>query len=270
MTTPQSSLFPTARFADRRPTTRALILAAGKGSRLVQGRPYPKPLETVAGVPLIVRVIRSLRAAGVREVGVVIGHLGDVLREELSSWSLGVELEFFVNDEVDKPNGTSVLKAAEFITGPTFLLMSDHLFDPELARMVGRFPLGPSEAVLGVDYDIPECFDLDDATKVRVVGDDVVAIGKTLDDYQCLDTGVFRITPALVEALRAADGPQGCSLSEGVATLAADGRMKVVDVRGAHWIDVDTPEAHAEAERRFALYGETLAVSAASKRSAAS
>ena len=110
-----STVVPVPRRADVRafPASRALILAAGKGSRLVQGRPYPKPLETVAGVPMIVRVIRGLKAAGVREVGVVIGHLGDVLRTELDSWDLGVTISYFENDEVDKPNGTSVLKAAD-------------------------------------------------------------------------------------------------------------------------------------------------------------
>lgn len=259
--TRESSVVPAPRGADVRtlPGTRALILAAGKGTRLVSGRPYPKPLETVAGVPLIVRVIRGLRSAGVREVGVVIGHLGEVLREELESWDLGVTLSFFENDEIDKPNGTSVLKAAEFVAGPTYLLMSDHLWNPDLVRAVGAFRLGTDEAVLGVDFDVPRCFDLPDATKVRIDGDRVVAIDKQLEDYDCLDTGVFRITPALIEALRDADGPEGCSLSQGVAALAADGRMKVVDVGAARWIDVDTPDAHAEAERLIAAYGETLA-----------
>ena len=263
--TRDSSVVPSPRRSEVRtfPATKALILAAGKGSRLVRGRPYPKPLETVAGVPLIVRVIRGLRAAGVREVGVVIGHLGDVLREELESWDLGVTISFYENDEIDKPNGTSVLKAADFVTGPTFLLMSDHLWNPELVRSVGRFPLAEDEAVLGVDFDVPRCFDLPDATKVRVDGSEILAIDKELAEYDCLDTGVFRITPALIEALRDADGPEGCSLSQGVAALAAEGRMKVVDVGDARWIDVDTPEAHAEAERLIEAYGETMAPAAA-------
>ncbi len=34
---------------------RAIILAAGKGERLVNGLTFPKPLKRVAGVPLIVR-----------------------------------------------------------------------------------------------------------------------------------------------------------------------------------------------------------------------
>ena len=48
---------------------RAVILAAGLGTRLADGRPVPKPLREVAGVPLIVRIIRALEKGGVREIG---------------------------------------------------------------------------------------------------------------------------------------------------------------------------------------------------------
>ena len=237
---------------------RAIILAAGFGSRLVQGRPYPKPLEAVCGQALIVRVIRTLAGAGVDEVVVIVGHLGDVLRSELEAQELPVTLHFVQNDEYDKPNGTSLLKAADYVEGPTLLLMSDHLFSPDLVERVLAFELGADEAVLGVDHDIEGCFDLDDATKVLSDGDRIAAIGKTLDDYDCLDVGVFRITPALIAALRDAEGPEGCSLSAGVGTLAKDGRMRIVDVGDAKWIDVDTPEAHAEAERLINAHGPTL------------
>jgi 1L-myo-inositol 1-phosphate cytidylyltransferase len=91
-----------------------------------------------------------------------------------------------------------------------------------------------------------------------VRGDLIVRIGKELDDYNALDTGLFLITPALIEALDTVDGPGGCSLSQGVAALAAAGRMKAVDVGDATWIDVDTPETHAEAERLIAELGEDL------------
>ncbi|MDZ4064457.1 MAG: NTP transferase domain-containing protein, partial [Coriobacteriia bacterium] len=45
----------------QRGPTRAVILAAGMGSRLVSEEAFPKPLKPVAGVPLLVRVLRSLQ-----------------------------------------------------------------------------------------------------------------------------------------------------------------------------------------------------------------
>ncbi len=231
---------------------RAVILAAGLGSRLDDGLRVPKPLRPVAGVPLIVRIIRALERGGTREIGIVIGHLGDELKRGLSDHEHGAKLSFFQNDEYEKPNGTSALKARDFVTGPTLLVMSDHLWSPTLLSSVVAYPLDERESVLGVDYRIDACFDLDDATKVKVQDDRITAIGKTLDDYNALDTGVFVITPAFIEALDALNGPAGCSLSQGVAGLAAEGRMKAADIGDATWIDVDTPEAHAEAERLVA------------------
>ena len=209
-------------------------------------------------MPLIVRIIRALEKGGAREIGVVVGHLGEDLTSGLSDYEHRAKLSFFPNEEYEKPNGTSVLKARDFVTGPTLLLMSDHLWSPGLLSSVGSYPVAERESVLGVDYRIDDCFDLDDATKVQVRGDRITRIGKELDDYNALDTGLFLITPALIEALDTVNGPEGCSLSQGVAVLAAEGRMKAADIGDATWIDVDTPETHAEAERLIAALGEDL------------
>lgn len=237
---------------------RAIILAAGRGERLVNGKPYPKPLKPVNGVALIVRVLRSLELARVEDVTIVVGHLGDVLVDALHQQRFDLDLRFVRNDEVHKPNGTSLLKAKAFVQEPTFLLMSDHLWSPDLLQRVRRFPLATDEAVLGVDFKIADCFDLDDATKVGLRGDRVIRIGKELPSYDALDTGVFRITPAVIEALERVDGPNGCSLSQGMAELARTGRMRVADVEDAAWVDVDTPAALAHAERLLRRHGQSL------------
>ncbi len=239
---------------------RAIILAAGRGERLVNGKPYPKPLEPVAGRELIVRVIENLAAAGVQEVVVIVGYLGDILVEALTKQALPVPVRFCWNHEFDKPNGTSLLKAKDFVEGPTFLVMSDHLWSPRLAQRVRAFPLQSDETVLGIDYKIADCCDLDDATKVLVSedGSRVAAIGKMLETYDALDTGVFRITPAVIRALEEVEGPAGCSLSQGMAKLAQHGKMRVVDVGDAVWVDVDTPLAHGHAEKLLAELGPQL------------
>jgi choline kinase len=237
---------------------RAVILAAGRGERLVNGQSFPKPMKQVTGSPLLVRILRNLERAGVSDVAVVIGHLGDVIAAAIARTNFALDIQLIENDEYDLPNGVSVLAAADFVRGPTFLMMADHLWSPDLFEAVASYPLAPDEAVLGVDFNIARCFDIPDATKVRVQGDRVVAISKELEHYDALDTGVFRITPALIDSLRVARGPAGCSLSDGVRQLASEGRMRVADVGDAYWIDVDTPEAHAEAERLIADRGDTL------------
>jgi 1L-myo-inositol 1-phosphate cytidylyltransferase len=237
---------------------RAIILAAGKGERLVNGLTFPKPLKRVGGVPLIVRAIRNLERAGVEEVVVIVGYLGDVLETSLARYRFGLNLRFVRNDEYNKPNGTSLLKAGEFVKSPTFVLMSDHLWSPDLIGPIDAYPLGADEAVLGIDFDIERCIDIPDATKVLLEGERIIQISKELPKYHALDTGVFKITEALIEELRRVDGPNGCSLSQGVQALAARGAMKAVSVGRAMWIDVDTPLAHGFAETCLTRYGEAL------------
>ena len=137
-------------------------------------------------------------------------------------------------------------------------MMSDHIWSASLIDPIRKYPLAEDEVVLGVDYNIARCFDLDDATKVEIAGDRVTRIGKQIGTYHALDTGMFKITPAVIDALERVNGPQGCSLSDGMSELAVAGRMRVVNIMDAMWIDVDTPDAHAYAEMLLSKYGVEL------------
>ncbi len=237
-------------------TQRAVILAAGRGSRLGLDQALPKPLQPVGGVPLIVRILRKLERAGITDVGVVVGYQGNQLSHALSKARFDMRVRSIVNSEWQKPNGTSLLAARDFIDGPTLVLMSDHLFSLPLVQRVQAYPLAMDEVVLGVDYNPSRCFDIDDATKVKLNGNQITDIGKTLTHYDALDTGVFKVTPALIRALDQVNGPEGCSLSEGIAVLASKGKMRAVDIGNAAWIDVDTPQAKRHAEKTLFRYDE--------------
>lgn len=241
---------------------RAIILAAGYGSRLVGGTDLPKPLVEVAGRSLLDRIVGQLRESGIREIVIVIGYRASAIRAALRGASLGVDIVLLEHDEYEKPNGTSLLKAASFVEGPTLLSMSDHLCSPGLIAAVRDAPFRAGLSVLGVDRNLEACFDLDDATKVRLHGDSVAAIGKELRDYDALDTGIFRITEGFIDALAALDGARGVSLSEGVARMARTGRFRAVDVGDEAWIDVDTPEALRAAEALLARRGDDLSIRA--------
>ncbi|MDQ2645884.1 MAG: aminotransferase class I/II-fold pyridoxal phosphate-dependent enzyme, partial [Myxococcota bacterium] len=241
--------------------TRAVILAAGTGSRLREGDDeLPKPLRPVLGVALIVRVIRALEASGIREAVIITGHDGERLRRVLSSEpSLGLELKFVHNPRYHQKNGVSLLAARKYIDRECVLTMSDHLYSPDLVRRLLAYDLPEGACGLGVDYDIERCFDLDDATKVRVERAHIAEIGKELDAYNALDTGVFRIGPALLDELARLDAERGdCSLSEGVAALARRGQFFGVDVGDARWIDVDTRPALERAEAMLRVFGDDL------------
>lgn len=239
---------------------RAIVLAAGTGSRLVSGEFFPKPLKSVAGKPLLLRILRTLASEGIREAVIVTGYKQELIREALEAdGSLGLEISFVSNTQFQKKNGVSLLVAREFVEPNTLLTMADHLYAPAIVRRLNAFDLPDGAAALGIDRAIPRCFDLDDATKVRTEAGRIVDISKELPAYDALDTGVFRIGPSLVESLAEVYEAKGdCSLSEGVKMLSQRGMFFACDVGDARWIDVDTPEAYAQAETMLRLYGDTL------------
>ncbi|RYZ01525.1 MAG: histidinol-phosphate transaminase [Myxococcales bacterium] len=241
--------------------TRAIVLAAGLGSRLSEGGDItPKPLRRVAGVPLVVRVLRTLRAAGIEHAVVVVGHCGHLIKAAIAEEpELGLEVSFVENTDYLKKNGVSVLAAAGFIDRECVLTMSDHLYSPELVRRLLAAEIPADGAALAVDYDIPRCFDLDDATKVGVERGLIVRISKELDAYDALDTGVFRIGPSLVAELsRVAEQNGDASLSDGVQALSRRGVFAAVDVGEVRWIDVDTQPALERAEAMLRVFGDDL------------
>lgn len=239
----------------------AVIVAAGFGSRLRTVSPS-KPLTSVAGVPLIDRVILAARDGGVSAFTVVTGHEGDALEAHLAmaARAYRVQVTCVRTDDWSRPNGHSVLTGAERV-GPErhLLMMADHLFDPALvARVIAS---APAPLVLGVDRRLDNpLVDLDDVTRVRTDEGRIVAIGKHLPDYDCFDTGVFAVDVRFHHALRRsiADGGAG-SISAGVAALAVTGEARVVDVCDAWWLDVDDPRALAQAEDALAARAHGLA-----------
>ena len=220
----------------------------------------PKPLRVVGGVPLVVRVLRTLKSAGIQEAVVITGFQGEAVRRALKAETdLGLKLSFVDNPHFDKKNGVSLLAAASFVDRECVLTMSDHLYSPELVRRLLSADVPEGSCALAVDYDIERCFDLDDATKVGVELGKIKRIGKELERYDALDTGVFRIGPALIAELAAVEASTGdCSLSDGVQALSRRGRFLATDVGDVRWVDVDTPQALACAEAMLRVFGDTL------------
>jgi histidinol-phosphate aminotransferase len=239
---------------------RAVVLAAGRGSRLVADKGHPKPLEPVAGVALLVRILHTLASEGVRDAVVVVGYEGAQIRRAIEAeTNLPLTVSYVENVDWEKSNGVSLLAAKEWIDTDCYLSMADHLFAPELLRKLRQAELPAGACALAVDYDIPRCFDLDDATKVHVERGRIAAIAKDLERYNAIDTGVFRVGPALIEELQREVERRGdASLSDGVRALAKRSMFFAVDGGEARWIDVDTPEAHARAEAMIRVFGDAL------------
>ena len=243
---------------------RAIILAAGTGSRLrEEDGDLPKPLRRVGSLPLLTRVLLTLGRAGIREAVIVLGFEADAIREALSKDPMleasGIHLEFVLNDNFHAKNGLSLLAARDYVNEECVLSMADHIYSASLVRRLAARDLPDGVCALAIDHDIPRCFDLEDATKVRLEGHLISGIGKELEQYDALDTGVFRISPSLIERLDHVAQTHGdCSLSDGVQALSDRGLFWGCDIGDARWVDVDTPQAASFAEVMLGVYGDDL------------
>jgi 1L-myo-inositol 1-phosphate cytidylyltransferase len=228
----------------------AVVLMAGMGARL--GASAPKPLAQLLGRPLIAYTFDALVRAGIKRVYGSVGfqkHLVVAGAERLIPKDLDVR--FIENPDWRKQNGVSVLAAAEHMASPFLLTMSDHLFDQTIVDLTLR-NAASDQLNLAVDRKVDSIVDLDDATKVETRGDRIVAIGKQLERYDAIDTGLFVCPPEIFDYLESAKSDGDCSLSDGVRAMAEDGKARAIDIGDAWWQDVDTPEMFTAAERKLA------------------
>jgi choline kinase/phosphatidylglycerophosphate synthase len=230
-------------------TTTGLIIAAGAGTRLNSTAKTPKPLRKVSGLPLLKRIILTAHRGGLKKVVIVVGFQKERIMAYVRKNKWPVEVEFVDNPDWKKSNGLSVLAAKDVIKENFVLMMSDHIFDPQTLTDLVAHGLGSLKACLAVDYKTHQIFDKDDATKVLVKNEKIADIGKTLVEYNAIDTGLFLLSPHIFTALENAKKDGDASLSDGIRTLSDSGAMGVFDIGEAFWQDVDTPESLKQAER---------------------
>ena len=230
---------------------KCLIIAAGRGSRL-SSRGNSKPLIPLLGLPLIQRSILTARKGGINDFFVVTGYEGEKVRRDLDRFAQGrnIHITHVINEEWEKGNGISVLKARDFIKEPFVLLMADHLFNYSILDGLKREQISDDEIILAVDHNIEsnKLVDIDDVTKVLVEDNKITAIGKNISNYNAYDTGIFLCSSALFPAIIKSLSKGDSSLSGGIRILSGLGYVKSFDIHDKYWIDVDDEKAFKKAE----------------------
>jgi choline kinase len=230
----------------------AVILMAGQGLRLRSSdETFLKPLVPVLGRPLICYTIDVLIRAGIRKASFIVGYQSDRMTKEIKQLiPSGLEHSFIENREWQRQNGVSVLAAANHITSPFLLTMSDHLFDQSIVELLLR-NASLDELNLAVDRKLNSIFDRDDAMKVQTRGDRIFEIGKSLTAYDAIDTGFFVCPLTIFDHLERVKRGGDCSLADGVRSMASEGKARAIDIGSAWWQDIDTPEMLAQAEKHL-------------------
>lgn len=238
---------------------KAIIIAAGSGSRLNNDKiDMPKALNPIGGQTIIDIIIQTLKKVGVEEIALVCGFKKEMLQAHLgdgSSW--GLKLTYIFNPQWHKPNGLSVWAAKDFVKQyePFLLLMSDHIFDKSIAEKLAHEPLAESQLLLAVDSNPDRVFDIEDAMKVRfneTKGPGLItAIGKDLEKYNGIDCGLFKCDSGIFNALEASFEKHHYALSDGCREMIRKESLFAVDIGDAFWIDIDTPESLAYAQKQL-------------------
>ena len=115
---------------------KAVIMAGGKGTRIASiNSDVPKPMIEICGKPILLWQIENLKACGLIDITLVIGHLGHVIRDYFQDGSnFGVHISYF---EEKEPLGTAgaLFKMPE-LTDDFLLLCGDVMMDVDFQRFI--------------------------------------------------------------------------------------------------------------------------------------
>lgn len=231
----------------------AIILAAGRGSRLAEYNPegHPKCLIEFGGKSLLARHLELLHRFGVHQADLVVGFEADRIIEHVSTLSVRPDISFHFNPRYELGSVLSLWAAEETLRagGPVLVMDADVLYHP---------------AILGslVETKVENCYLLDrdfeageEPVKIAVRDGVMVEFRKQLAEGLSYDTigesvGFFRFGPeyaaiiadecARFDGEGLGDAPHEEALRN--VLLAHPDAFGYEDVSGFPWIEIDFPE----------------------------
>lgn len=228
---------------------KAIILAAGSGTRIAGTALKPKALIEIGGISLLQRQIDSLRRANVKDIVVVVGFQSDSIRKEHPDG-----LQFVENTKFAETSSLySLWLAREHLTEGFVVLNSDVLFHPQLLADLLN---SPHENALLISY----CRDSNEPLgseemKITVSDEVVVDISKEIDPLAAdgENVGIVKFGPAGAKLLVSymddliARGLVGAWAPRVFLEFARLHRLHAVSTNGWPWIEIDFPEDYRKA-----------------------
>ncbi|MCC6387504.1 MAG: nucleotidyltransferase family protein [Dehalococcoidia bacterium] len=236
---------------------RAVLFAAGRGARLGEiTATTPKPLLTVGGRPVIVRALDGFARAGIREVVVVTGYLGEQVEAELGNGeACGMRLSYVRQATPDGTAKALLLARDALGEGPFAWAWADIVVPSEAYRAVVRAALADGALAVNEVDDPAEgaAVYVADGFVTRIV--EKPAPGSSTTRWN--NAGVGVLGPAAWEHVAALEpSPRGeYELPRAIAAMVAAGaRLRAVPVEGP-WSDIGTPASLAAAREHYARRG---------------
>ena len=237
---------------------RAIILAAGRGTRLQQAadRQLPKCLLKFGGQTLLERHLRLLEAAGVTEVVLALGFRHELIEAQLAGLALRPRPEIVLNPRYELGSMLTVHTVAAPLSrgGDVLLMDADVLYHPRIMAALTA-GAGPANRLL-IDREFEAG---DEPVKLCVRAGMPVELRKRLDpglQYDLIgeSLGFFRFDERAARRLAAivADHVDSSRShlphEEAVRDLLLERSQsfEICDLTGTPWIEIDFP---ADVER---------------------
>lgn len=236
----------------------AIILAAGRGSRLAEDNPdgLPKCLMEFGGRSLIARHLDLLYRFGIRTMDLVLGYRAQAVIDHIATLDSRPDVAFHFNPRYELGSVLSLLAAGEALrSGRDILLMdADVLYHPEILRRLVETPV---ENCFLLDRDFEPG---DEPVKIALHDNQIVDFRKQLPGGLDFDgigesVGFFRFGPRAAECIA-----DECARyeSEGLGDAPHEEALRDVllscplafgfeDITGLPWVEIDFPEDVARA-----------------------
>ena len=230
---------------------KGLVLAGGKGTRL---RPITytsaKQLVPVANKPVLFYGIEAIVAAGIQDIGVIVGDTKDEIMAALGDGSrFGARLTY-IPQEAPLGLAHAVLTAADFVRGEPFVMyLGDNVLMGGIRRFVESFERErPDAQIFLARVPEPEHFGvavLDGERVVRLVEKPK----EHLSDLALV--GVYLFDDSILEAAETLEPSwrNEYEITEAIQWLIDQGRVVRAEMVDGYWKDTGRPEDLLEANR---------------------
>lgn len=177
---------------------KAVIMAGGKGTRISSiTTDIPKAMMPIVGIPIIVHQINCLKKSGINEIYVVIGHLGNVIKNYLKDGSdFGVKIKY-IEESLPLGTGGALYYLKNYISNDFVFLFGDVFLSVDFNRMINYHCSKKSDATLFVHPNIHpyDSVLVNSDINGKIIDIDSKRIARDYDYKNNVNAGIFIFSP---------------------------------------------------------------------------
>ena len=235
---------------------KAVIMAGGKGTRIssITNDEIPKPMLTVGDKPILEHQIEALKKSGVDEVILIVGHLGEKIKEYFNDggkWGINIS---YIEENPEKPLGTagSLFYLKDKIKDDFILIFGDVFLSVDFSKMINFHKSKKADVTL-LTHPNSHPFDSDliktDSTN-RVLGFDSKENERDYDYNNIVNSGIYAFSPKVFCYI---NEPKKLGLEHGVIAKMLESGDRVYSYKSTEYVkDMGTPERYKSVNEDYA------------------